>query len=110
MDDLIFAQTRLGMVLKQSQSNAAFQTVPETWQGQPVTGIGPYAFANQTQLRRVTLPKFISSIDNHAFYNCSSLEQLTLLKGVDSVGNGVLTNCRSLHLSLIHISEPTRPY
>ena len=65
--------------------------MPETWQGQPVTGIGPYAFANQTQLRRVTLPKSISSIDNHAFYNCSSLEQLTLLKGVDSVGNGVLT-------------------
>ena len=102
MDDLIFEQTRLGIVLKQSGSNAAFQTVPETWQGQPVIGIGKYAFANQTQLRRVTLPKHINSIDNHAFYNCSNLEQLTLLKGVDSVGNGVLTNCRSLHQISVH--------
>lgn len=102
MDDLIFEQTRLGMVLKQSQSNAAFQTVPETWQDQPVTGIGAYAFANQTQLKRVTLPESITSIGNHAFYNCTNLEQLTLLKGVDSVGNGVLTNCRNLHQISVH--------
>lgn len=102
MDDLIFEQTRLGMVLKQSQSNATFQTVPETWQDQPVTGIGAYAFANQTQLKRVTLPESITSIGNHAFYNCTNLEQLTLLKGVDSVGNGVLTNCRNLHQISVH--------
>lgn len=102
MDDLIFDKTNLGIVLKQSHSSATFQTVPETWQSQPVIGIGAYAFANQTQLKRVTLPKSIQSIDNHAFYNCSNLEQLTLLKGVDSVGNGVLTNCRSLHHIDVH--------
>lgn len=102
MDDLIFDKTRQGIVLKQSQSNATFQTVPETWQGQPVIGIGAYAFANQIQLKRVTLPKSIQSIDNHAFYNCSNLEQLMLFRGVDSVGNGVLTNCRNLHQIDVH--------
>lgn len=102
MDDLIFEQTRLGIVLKKSESNAAFQTVPDTWQGQPVVGIGNYAFANQTQLKRVTLPKSIDSIGNHAFYNCFALEHLTMLKGAASVGNGVLTNCRSLHHISVH--------
>lgn len=100
MDDLNFEQTKLGMILKKSNSNAAFQTIPDTWQDCPVVGIGKYAFANQTQLKRVTLPKSIDFIDNHAFYNCSQLEQLILHNGLHSVGDGAFKNCRLLH----HIS------
>ncbi|WP_394272095.1 leucine-rich repeat domain-containing protein [Butyricicoccus sp.] len=97
MEKLIFEQEKRGAVLVKSNSSAAFLTVPDTWQGLPVTEIGDYAFAQQPQLRRVTLPESVDSIGNHAFYNCFALEQLVLGNGLRSVGDGAFKNCRELH-------------
>ncbi|MCI6926951.1 leucine-rich repeat domain-containing protein [Butyricicoccus porcorum] len=97
MENLIFEQGKRGAVLVKSNSSAAFLTVPDTWQGVPVTEIGDYAFAQQPQLRRVALPGSVDSIGNHAFYNCAALEQLVLQNGLRSVGDGAFKNCRALH-------------
>lgn len=97
MENLIFEQKKYGAVLVKSDSSAVFVTVPDMWQGLPVTEIGDYAFAQQTQLRRVTLPRSVDSIGNHVFYNCFALEQLILQNGLRSVGDGAFKNCRALH-------------
>jgi hypothetical protein len=102
MESLIFEQTKRGTVLTKSNSTAAFLTIPDTWNGQPIQEIGKYAFAQQSHLRRITLPKSIHSIGNHAFYNCTALEQLILQNGLHSVGDGAFKNCRRLHHISVH--------
>ncbi|HIV67283.1 MAG TPA: leucine-rich repeat domain-containing protein [Candidatus Butyricicoccus stercorigallinarum] len=97
METLSFEQGKRGAVLVKSAGDSAFVTVPAAWQGMPVTEIGDYAFAQQPQLRRVTLPASVDSIGNHAFYNCAALEQLILENGLRSVGDGAFKNCRLLH-------------
>lgn len=102
MENLIFEQTNRGVVLIKSNSAASYVTVPNCWNDQPVCEIGKYAFANQPQLKRVTLPAGICCIDNHAFYNCTALEQLNLQSGLHSVGDGAFKNCRNLHSISVH--------
>ncbi|MDO5549485.1 MAG: leucine-rich repeat domain-containing protein [Eubacteriales bacterium] len=97
MEPWIFEPSKRGIVLTKCSSTAAFLTVPDRWNGQPVCEIGNYAFAQQPNLKRVTLPGSIHTIGNHAFYNCSALEQLILQNGLHSVGDGAFKNCRSLH-------------
>lgn len=97
MEHLIFEQGKHGAVLKKYNGNAAFVTVPDTWQDLPVTEIGDYAFAQHPQLQRVTLPQSVASIGNHVFYNCFELEQLILKQGLCAVGDGAFKNCRKLH-------------
>ena len=97
MEPFQFEATTRGMVLTKSNHTAAFVTVPENWNGEPVREIGNYAFAQQSNLKRVTLPASVETIGNHAFYNCYALEQLILHNGLHSVGDGAFKNCRNLH-------------
>ncbi|MBR2929724.1 MAG: leucine-rich repeat protein [Clostridia bacterium] len=47
-----------------------------------VEKIGPYAFANLTALRKVTLPSTLTTIDYGAFIGCS---KLTVIEGIENV-------------------------
>ena len=65
-----------------------------------VTSIGEYAFYDDRSLTSVTIPNSVTSISRYAFYECRGLKSVTIPNSVTSIGD----------LSLIHISEPTRPY
>ncbi len=96
MDGLVFARTANGAVLTKVNSKPVHAVVPSFYKEQQVCGLGAYSFAQQTQLKSVTLPEGIAAIGDHAFYNCRSLEQITLHHGVSSIGDGAFKNCDSL--------------
>ena len=88
--------------------------VPAAVEGQPVTEIGPYCFADKPVkdgarrsgddtheltgnfVEEVTLPDTVRIIHSAAFYNCRRLRRVTLGAGVESLGSDMFTNCRCL--------------
>lgn len=51
--------------------------VPSKINGKPVTAIGKGAFANNSFVKSVALPKTVKHVKNNAFANCPSLESVT---------------------------------
>lgn len=49
-------------------------TIPETYNGKPVTAILENAFNGATNLKKITIPASITSVGNNAFFNCGNLE------------------------------------
>ncbi len=47
--------------------------------------IGPDAFANQTNLAKISFPTSLKNIGNRAFCGCTSLKSVTLLKHIESI-------------------------
>jgi len=48
-------------------------TIPENFNGYPVTGIGDYAFEKCVKIESITLPNSITKIGEMAFYDCYAL-------------------------------------
>ena len=96
-------------------------SIPEDINGVPVTGIGPNAFSNCTNITGVTIPKTITtighnafegctsletvifrdnstltSIDYQAFKGCTSLEKIVIPSSLTTLGNQVFYNCSNL--------------
>jgi hypothetical protein len=70
--------------------------IPDTIDGNPVTSIGDWAFADCTSLTSITIPDGVTSIGDNAFYECSSLTSITIPDGVTSIGNEAFKDCTSL--------------
>ena len=49
-------------------------TIPETYNGKPVTTILESAFSGAINLKKITIPNSIVSVGDNAFYNCGNLE------------------------------------
>ncbi|MFA5449958.1 MAG: InlB B-repeat-containing protein, partial [Clostridia bacterium] len=62
----------------------------------PVTAIGYNAFANLTQLKRVTLPQTLSFIGPAAFINCTALEEIVIPDTVATISQNAFSGCTSL--------------
>jgi len=67
-------------------------TIPATIDGMPVVAIGEEAFKN-TQIRSVTIPSGVKTIDWFAFSACTVLESITIPSSVTSVGYGAFDYC-----------------
>jgi hypothetical protein len=61
-----------------------------------VTCIGNYTFTDCTNLKSVTIPDSVTSIDGGAFMNCENLTALIIPEGVTSVAFSTFENCRRL--------------
>lgn len=55
-----------------------YVNIPDTYNELPVTEIGEYAFAMQTQLARITIPEGVTAIGEGAFVGCKGLSCLTI--------------------------------
>lgn len=66
---------------------AATVTIPASIGGQPVIGIGAWAFAN-TGVLGVTIPDTVTSIGESAFAGCANLAFVTLANTVTNIGDG----------------------
>ena len=58
--------------------------------------IGKYAFCSCNNLKRLTLPKDITSIEQSAFFGCSGLTSITIPSSVTAIGKWSFENCSSL--------------
>lgn len=58
--------------------------------------IGKYAFCSCNNLKRLTLPKDITSIEQSAFFGCSGLTSITIPSSVTAIGKWSFQNCISL--------------
>lgn len=58
--------------------------------------IGKYAFCSCNNLKRLTLPKDITSIEQSAFFGCSGLTSITIPSSVTAIGKWSFYGCISL--------------
>jgi len=70
-------------------------TVPNTYEGKPVTAIGLSAFARKP-IARVTLPSSLTTISDWAFDSCEELTSIVIPEGVKSIGYRAFYYCTSL--------------
>ena len=70
--------------------------VPDQLDGHAVTAIGPSAFANMTELARLTLPVGLKTIGESAFSDCTALTSLMLQNGLETIDKGAFSGCAAL--------------
>ncbi|HZK39085.1 MAG TPA: leucine-rich repeat protein, partial [Clostridia bacterium] len=71
-------------------------TIPSTFKGYPVTGIGSSAFAWSSGLTSITIPDSVTAMGSSAFYNCHALKTVIIANGVTDIGDRTFYNCNSL--------------
>lgn len=58
-----------------------------------LTHIGNGVFRDRTDLKSITLPPTITSIDSYAFSGCSNLEAINIPTSVTAIGENAFSNC-----------------
>jgi hypothetical protein len=71
-----------------------------------VTSIGGGAFAQNSSLTGITIPKSVISIGKAAFYGCGSLRGVTIPNSVTSIGEGAFASCYTLQKIMVDESNP----
>lgn len=61
-----------------------------------LTKVGDYAFAYQTDLKKVTFADGLTQINRYAFYNCTALADLTLPTTLETIGEEAFCDCDAL--------------
>lgn len=59
----------------------------------PVLSVATNAFANQTEVTKVTLPECCTTIGTKAFQNCTGLTNFPAVEGTIKIGAGAFQNC-----------------
>ena len=71
-------------------------TIPVQIDGYKVTAIGEKAFAECSELTKISLQDSIVSIGTRAFYKCAKLTEITIPTSVISIGTQIFYGCDSL--------------
>jgi len=75
--------------------------VPSSYNGKPVSEIGPYAFYWCGGLRNVIISDSITSIGDHAFDECLNIESITIGKNVTNIWDQAFCDCLDLKYVII---------
>ena len=59
-------------------------------------GIGQFAFYNCTNLKSISIPESVTTINSYAFQNCTNLTDIAIPKNVSYIGNGVFHSCTNI--------------
>ncbi len=70
--------------------------IPDTYNGRPVTAIGPSAFEGNTKMERILIPQSVQSIGSSAFAGCTSLKAVFIPHGVTVIRDNTFASCTSL--------------
>ncbi|MCI5797156.1 MAG: trypsin-like peptidase domain-containing protein, partial [Firmicutes bacterium] len=73
--------------------NSADVVIPKTYRGVPVECISASAFRNQTQIRSISLPDSLTSIESNAFAGCTGLTSIVIPDKVTSVNSTAFSGC-----------------
>lgn len=71
-------------------------TIPEKFNGLPVTAIESFAFSGNTEITGITISKSVTSIGDGAFSGCTGLRSFEIPGTVKKIGSGIFENCSSL--------------
>ena len=82
------------------KGSAANVTIPSTIYGNKVSAIGDYAFAENPNIKKVSMPNSVKIIDRGAFQYCGNLESVTIPTSLKEIGSGAFyeTNLKSVVL------------
>ena len=92
-EDWTYEITASGLKLTGYTGKATNLVIPYELNGYRVSIIGKNAFANQFQLKSVTIPEGVTSIEGNAFYGCTGLSLIRFnakncsMPGVDTYDN-----------------------
>ena len=91
-------------------ANFADLVIPSTYEGQPVTAIGGFAFSaidsDQTQnLKSVIIPEGVTKIGYSSFNRCTGLTSITIPKSVTTIDIGAFYGCSALET--VYIADLT---
>lgn len=76
--------------------NSADVVIPKTYMGVPVECISASAFRNQTQIRSISLPDSLISIESNAFSGCTGLTSIVIPDKVTSVDSTAFSGCTNI--------------
>lgn len=107
------------ILLNRARGDAGTGVYPAAWQYPPrvfrtmtewtvpagVTGIGPYAFQNRTNLTKVTIPGSVANIGRYSFQNCTSLAEVIISSGVTGIEDWAF-GCSGNRGALARVSIP----
>lgn len=81
-------------------------TIPDYIDGKPVSSIGTGAFAYETNLREVNLPKHLVRIGDQAFVGCSNLIKMEIPDTVTEIGKYAF--CDNVRLSSVAFGQDSQ--
>ncbi len=70
-------------------------TIPDTYQGKPVTVIDNYALRGCSWVTTINIPPSITTINDYAFQN-TGISSITLSNNVKNLGSSVFRDCKNL--------------
>jgi hypothetical protein len=70
--------------------------IPSTYNGLPVTAIGPSGFFNCTTITSITIPDSVTGIGQSAFFNCTNLNRVSMGSGLKTIGGSAFAYCNGL--------------
>ncbi len=76
-------------------------TIPSTINGYPVKRIQEYAFANNYELKSITIPESVVNVGYAAFWSCNNLTNVTFLGGspyIDGFAFAYCSNLKSINM------------
>ena len=76
-------------------------TVPSKINGYKVTRIGDMAFAGNSKIRSVKLPKKVTSIGKKAFTRCKNLKKINLPDNITTIGTDAFYDCGKLTIPAV---------
>ena len=85
-----------GLYIAEYLGNGGTVTIPSEHNGEPIVGIGGYAFAMQSRLERVIIPDSIKTIGENAFLSCFNLTSVECGDGVENIGTSAFESCLNL--------------
>ncbi len=71
-------------------------TIPEEYQGKPVTTIGAEAFYNVRGIGKLVIPDCVTTIEDYAFASCLDLTEVEMGNGVTSIGKYAFAYCNQI--------------
>ena len=73
-------------------------TIPETFYNHNVVGIIDGGFQSCPNLKTISLPKTLTTIQNQAFLFCNVLETIVIPEAVTTMGDNVFATCSVLNI------------
>ena len=93
--DFDFILNNTAVIVTRYNGTAADVTIPSRYKGKPVTAIEHAAFFNSA-VTSVTIPHYVTSIDDNAFGFCSQLTNISIPNSVTYIGFSAFAHCTSL--------------
>lgn len=81
------------IVINSYTGNPVDLEIPREIDGYTVVAIGKGAFAENTELKKVTIPSSVKYINDYAFSGCKSLKSVTVDEGLESIGYRAFYKC-----------------